>query len=290
MSKVTAIIVACLLFGLIATGASAAAPDAPNLGIRPVGQEGSYFTLELPAGQRQTITVEVGNFGAQTTDAVVYPADVYTLTNGGFGARLDGAPVSGVTNWLDYAREELALTPGQAVQRTITVAVPEATPAGEYITSLVVQNATPIKGTGAFAIDQIVRQAIAVAIVVPGTPAPGLAIGDAAYAIEGGVTSVGVALSNTGNVHLKPVGTVVIRNAAAAVVLEKTLAMDSFYAGTSTRLLIGLTTPFAPGDYTLRVTLVDEPMQLVVQTKDLPFTVAPVGAETLQVRITTTRS
>jgi hypothetical protein len=278
--QIIAAVVAAFLLGILMVSTGAAETESPKLGIRPVSQDGSYFTLEIPAGETQEMTFEVGNFGEQPVDAIVYPADVYTLNNGGFGAGLDGEPTTGVTTWLDYSREQLSIEPGTAVRRTATIAVPGDTPPGEYITALVVQNANPVDGgSGAFSVDQIIRQAIAVAIDVPGPRDPNLTIGDATYSEKGGVSSIAVALENTGNVHLKPAGDFVVRDVGGAVVLEQAIAMDTFYAGMSTSLLVGMTSPLAPGEYTLELALGDEQAQLANQTRVLHFTVSAPGVD-----------
>jgi len=52
---------------------------------------------------------------------------------------------------------------------------PWYSPAGEYIASVILENDEPVKGKGSIALDQVVRQAVAVAVA--GTLQPGLAIG-----------------------------------------------------------------------------------------------------------------
>jgi hypothetical protein len=51
--------------------------------------------------------------------------------------------------------------PGQGIRRAFAVSVPANAGPGEYITSFVLENDQRIRGTGAVALNQIVRQAVA---------------------------------------------------------------------------------------------------------------------------------
>ena len=134
--------------GWLLLPAVASAADPIRLSITPVGVAGSYFTLTAAPGTRPSLTVQLRNAGAGAVSARTFAADAYTLVNGGFGARLDGEATSGTTAWLDYAPQTLDLTAGASVQRSFVVAVPADAAPGEYLTSLVIQNAEPVTGSG----------------------------------------------------------------------------------------------------------------------------------------------
>jgi hypothetical protein len=53
-----------------------------------------------------------------------YAADVYTIINGGFGARLRDTPQSGMTTSVDYATDVVALPAGKSIRRSFTVTFP----------------------------------------------------------------------------------------------------------------------------------------------------------------------
>jgi hypothetical protein len=53
-----------------------------------------------------------------------YSADVYTIINGGFGARLRDTPQSGMTTSVDYATDVVALPAGKSIRRSFTVTFP----------------------------------------------------------------------------------------------------------------------------------------------------------------------
>src|SRR5438046_263840 len=114
--------------------------DFPTFGISPLDYKGAYFDLILKPGETRQLKVEVGNYGKVEGEARTFAADVYTIVNGGFGAKLDDEHKAGTTLWLDYASKTLLLPAGKALQQSFTVQVPIGTLPGEYITSLVVQN------------------------------------------------------------------------------------------------------------------------------------------------------
>ena len=247
-----------LLVAFAAPGATLAKGDEVKLALRPVGQAGPYFALTMRPGETRSLDVEISNVGDATISACTYAADVYTIINGGFGGRLRGQVQTGTTRWLDYPTDVLDLRAGKGIRRSFRVAVPANAGPGEYITSLVLENDQPIRTGGAVALDQIVRQAVAVVVTVPGARSPGLAIGQATYAIVGGTSIVSVAVENTGNVRLKPVVAFALFDAAGAEVSRASVQMETFYARTSTVVEVPLAAPLPPGTFALRVSLDDD--------------------------------
>lgn len=261
-------------------GASAArAQEAPpKLSISPVGITGSYFQLTLAPGETRELAVLIANHGTAPLRVRTYPADVYTIINGGFGARLSGEPTGGTTQWVRYPTDVLSIDPGTGVRRTFTLTVPAGAAAGEYITSLVVQNEDPATtGTG-IAIRQVVRQAIAIAITVPGPLVPGLRIGAARHAGVAGKSILGIEVENTGNVRLRPVAEISISDAVGKVVSTASVPMDSFYAGTATLVELPLAALLLPGQYRIALTLTDAERSVRVEAKDLALSVVPPPA------------
>lgn len=256
------------------------------LGIQPVGVTGRFFALTLAPGETRELTVELANFGTAKVRARTYAADAYTIINGGFGARLDGEPTSGTTRWLDYTVDTLELAPRAGVQRTFKVSVPADTKPGEYISSLVIQSAESQStgGTG-IAIRQVLRQAIAVAIRVPGPQTPGLVIGAATYRTIAGNSMVAVIVKNTGNIHLKPSGEFVLHDPKGVEVSRYPIAMDTVYAGTSTFIEVPFNGRLNPGDYTVELTLADSKQQAQVAVQAAPVIVPALETDSAPVPI-----
>lgn len=228
-----------------------------KLALRPVGQAGSYFDLTMHPGEIRTLMVDIANTGDAALAVRTYAADVYTIVNGGFGGHLRDEPRTGTTRWLGYATDVVEVPAGEVIRRSFTVAVPADAGPGEYIASIVLENDQPIRGAGAVALDQVLRQAVAVVVTVPGRRSPGLAIGAASHKVVAERSIVSIAVDNTGNVRLKPVVGFTLFDASGAQVSQASLQMDTFYAHTDTFVEVPLAALLLPGTYTVRLTLVD---------------------------------
>jgi hypothetical protein len=252
------------IVALVAMGAALVAPAAAlaqdgryKLGLLPVGQPGPYFDLTMKPGETGTFAVHIANDGETAVAAATYAADVYTIINGGFGGRLRDEPQTGATGWIDYPADVLELAPGDATHRSFTIAVPHSAPPGEYITSLILENDQPTLDEAALGLNQIVRQAVAVVVTVPGSRLPGLAIGRAAHIVAAGRSIVQIAVENTGNIRLKPIVGFSLVDPAGAQVSHATVQMDTFYAHTKAFVEVPLAALLAPGSYRVGLTLAD---------------------------------
>ena len=251
----TVLAVLCAAAVLCVVVAVQAWAQAPKLGIKPVGQTGSFFDLTMAPGERRDLAVELTNHGEAAVAARTYRADVYTIINGGFGARLRPDPDTGPTLWLDYPEDVLQLAAGTTVKRTFSLTVPRDAKPGEHITGLVIENDSPVRGSGSVAVDQVVRQAIAVVVTVPGPPRPALEIKEAKHALAAGASVVAVEVANTGNVRLRPTGEVVVTDSGGREISRTKVNMESFYAGTTTSVEASQQRLLEPGRYSVRVTL-----------------------------------
>jgi hypothetical protein len=261
----------------VAPASALAADGQIELALSPIDQAGSYFDLTMRPGETRDLEVRIGNDGADALAARTYAADVFTIVNGGYGARLRDEPRTGATQWLDYTTRVIDLAAGQNVHRSLAVAVPSNVGPGEYISSIVLENDQPIRGApGAVALDQIVRQAIAVVITVRGDRAPAVAIGGATHKAVAGKSTIAVAVQNTGNVRLKPIGDLTLFDASGVEVSRATIPMDTFYAQSATLVEVPLAALLLPGRYTIRLTL-DDAVQGVTATE--PAIVLVVDAQ-----------
>jgi hypothetical protein len=250
-------LVSVLLLALVAPGAAFAVDGEFKLVLAPVGQAGPYFDLVMNPGEAAHLEVALGNDGSAGVAARTYATDVFTITNGGYGGRLRDAAQTGATTWLTYPTAVVDLTPGAHTRRALTVTVPADAGPGEYISSLVIENDAPIHGDGAIAFDQIVRQAIAVVITVPGARAPELKLGEAHHEIVAGRSVVTIAVENSGNVRLKPAVAFVLRDATRTEMSRTTFQMDTFYARTNTLVSVSLAGLLPEGAYSIELALTD---------------------------------
>src|SRR5690606_5431453 len=116
--------------------------------------------------------------GNEPVSTITYVADAYTLVNGGFGVEGPDDEISEPATWITYSTETLDLAPGEGLERTFTVSIPEGTAPGQYIAGLSIQTAESIAVGGSEMLRQIIKKSIAIFITVPGPETPELAIGD----------------------------------------------------------------------------------------------------------------
>jgi hypothetical protein len=191
---------------------------------------------------------------------------------GGFGAKDRDSTPTGATAWLTYPTEVLQLPAGQANVRTFTLTVPAGTAPGDCVSGLVLENDAPIQGSGSVALNQIIRQVIAVSIHVSGPLQPALALGTASHKISGDGSVLAVQIKNTGTTNLKPAGTLLIQDHDGKTVSQAAVSLESVYARTDTQSETTLNGKLQPGDYTVTVTVAD-PATKTSATGTIPFTV-----------------
>lgn len=261
-----------------------------NLSLTPVDHPGSYFELTLEPGESRELTIAQSNHGDASIDVSVYPSDAYTLVNGGFGAQERGADATGTTTWLDFSEQQLTLTADQTSESTLTVTVPQETEPGQFITSVVLQNAEPVEGSGEVVLNQTVRQALPITIEVPGELEPGFELGKASHGFTAGRSVIDVELTNNGNAHLEPQGDFAIRDDSGEIVAETDLVMGRVFAGTQTSAEVTLDGALHPGDYTISGSMTDAESGInatadqrfsVEETEDSPTSNAEAGAADL---------
>lgn len=276
-SRPAALVLAVLLGAFAAPAAARAqSQERPQLSIRPVGQaEATFFDIQAAPGDERVLQVELQNTGSQPIRARTYAASAYTIINGGFGIRPPDETPTGTATWLTYPTEVLDLDPGETVVRDVTLRVPAGARAGEHIAGLAIENADPIRGSGAVALNQIVRKAIAVLVTTPGPVEAKLDIVSGDHLRVGDQSVVAVALRNPGNVRLRPTGTVAVFDEAGREVAREAVTMDSFYAGTETRVEAPLDEPLPVGRYTIGVSLSDPSRAVEASAPALAMSVVP---------------
>jgi hypothetical protein len=253
----------------------AAGVAAPKLGIRLIDTTEAYVKLTMRPGETRQVHLELGNYSQTRVSARSYVADVYSMINGGMGVRLSGEAASGTTEWLTYPAKTLVLGPLQAMPETMTVAVPWTAAPGDYLSSLVIEGDAGTSQAGDAAFKQVDRQAVAVAIRVPGPLVPGLSLPTAVLrTTPGGVSYIDLGVVNSGNIHLHLAGTYALADASGAQIAAGPVEMDTVYAHTSTVLAAPLTMALAPGHYTVLLTLSDPNAPVSASSGPLPIDIA----------------
>ncbi|MFT4041316.1 MAG: hypothetical protein QM692_24250 [Thermomicrobiales bacterium] len=295
-----AMLAATLTTGVVAPASAQNATPAPSAAatpvvdgvpmvtFAPVESEHGFFEVTLDPGQSTTVSVKLANIGAAPYEMVTFAADVYTRVNGGAESRLRGEPISGATTWIVYPEEALTLQPGETATRDIMITAPaDATP-GEYTTSIVLQNLNPIDTgtTGGVGMLQVVRQAIAIAITVPGPAEPALAIDGASYMIVPAYAAVLVDVANTGAIRLAPQVEMELTTRDGELVTNGTLQMETFFPQTRTNLEFPLVRTLEPGEYAVTVSLTDEEHGVSAGPVELPLVVEePAGTPVAETEI-----
>jgi hypothetical protein len=265
----------------------ATAETGPRFVIRPAdGADGDYFTLEADAGSVNQLTVVLGNADDEELTLRTYANDTIPMTNGGFSIADEEAPATGTATWIDYPAETFTFQPGEGVERSFTVTIPEDAGAGQYIAGLALQTAEPLAVEGTSMFNQIIRKSIAVFIIVPGPEAPSFELGDPALRADGAMPRIEIPLANTGNVLVKPQGDLTLMNEAGDVVLTAPIAMGSVYAGTTVPLVVGLTGNLPDGDYTLSIALRDEATGSTAALDGVPITIDAASSAPAQFSMT----
>jgi len=80
--------------------------------------------VKIADGASRRLSVALSNPGGSVAKAETYAANVYSIVNGGFAARLAGQAETGVTTWLDYPEQAISLAPGHTQRLSFTVSVP----------------------------------------------------------------------------------------------------------------------------------------------------------------------
>ena len=251
--------------------AHAAAADAPKFTIRPAEGSASFFTVEAAPGEVRDLPVLLANAGTALASARTYAADAYTTVNGGLGAKLWDDPKTEPTTWVQFPNEVLEIGPKVEVRRSATVTVPLSATPGQHLTSLVIENAELFDSEGAEA-QQRLRQVIAVLIEIPGRRTPALEIGSGRHTVLGKQSVVVVALSNTGNVLLKPRGSLAVLDSEGDEVARAPVQFGSLYAGDAADLEVPLASALQVGTYTAALTLSDEATGATAR-REVPFDV-----------------
>lgn len=269
---ITLLLVGVLMLGAIAPVTAASqtpsaegtpAPEVdsgPKFILRPIdGQDGGFFTVQAKPGTTTDLTAVLGNAGTQPIDLRTFSSDAVNLVNGGFGIKEEEDTRTGPTTWIDWEAETFSFEPGEGIERTFSVTIPEDTPPGQYIAGISLQTAEPIEIQGSTMFNQIIRKAVAVFIVVEGDTTASFELGEPEIVTTTGGSRLEVPVTNSGDVLVKPAGAVTLTTADGREVFSADIAMGSVYANLEgTLLAIPLDNSLAGQEYELSLNLVDE--------------------------------
>jgi hypothetical protein len=182
-------------------------------------------------------------------------------------------PVTDPTTWLDFPTETIDFDAQQAIESSFTVTVPEGTAPGQYITGIAIETAeaSPMEGEAPILVKY--RLAAAVLITVPGSVEPSFQIGTISATVDQQTTIINGVIENTGNIRVRPEGTLVVTDASGEDVITAPIAMGSVYAGDATTFQVTVPAPLPEGEYTVSTDLVDPDTKAAAAVTDVAITV-----------------
>ncbi len=218
---------------------------------------GTFFEVSVKAGTTVEMTALLANTGEIPQDLRTYAINAFTKVGGGFAAAEYGTAPNEVTSWLDFEEQVYTVEPGSGIERSFAIAVPEGTPPGQYITAIAGEHADASAVEGSDNFSQKLRYAVPVFVTVPGDTIAGFQASDVLVTTNDGSMVISVRLNNTGDVRIRPEGTVDIVGANSDLVASIPFTMDSIYARDETILTVGSSVQLEAGSYTVRFNLTD---------------------------------
>jgi hypothetical protein len=256
-----------------ASAQSASAPAAGSFSIRPVPDQDvnspknparehtqtslSWFTFHGQAGQQIQDAVRLVNTGPVAVDILLYPVDATTGVTSGLVMQNRDAERAGVSTWTTLSSDKVHLNPSESKDVPFTVAVPAALGAGEHWGGLMAEDTNVRRGTGQFAVDQVMRTGVALGVTLEGARVQKLAITGISEKVVNNLNEVFVInLANQGNVMVKPQGLFELKDAAGKVVASQELKLDNILAGSAIPYeFFWSKDPIPAGKYSASVTL-----------------------------------
>lgn len=267
---ITWILASILLIGAMApAGASSQTPSTdgtpavdldsgPKFVLRPHdGQDGEFFTVQAQPGTTTELKAVLGNAGTESITLSTFTSDAVVLVNGGFGVKEEEDEQTPPTTWIDWPSETFTFEAGEGIERDFTVTIPEDAAPGEYIAGISLQTADPIEIEGSSMFNQIIRKAVAVFIIVEGDTSTSFELGDPEILTTPGGSRLEVPVINSGDVLVRPEGTIALTTDEGTEVFRADIAMGSVYARMDTLLSIPLDGTLAGSEYELSLDLQD---------------------------------
>lgn len=246
---------------LVGAQAAAAGQAAPSFAVRPLKYDPalpetkSYFVLDAQPGATIADKVRVTNVGNAAGSLRLYAVDATTGRTSGTVYLSSTAPRRDASTWIKLSQSVLRLTPGQSRIVPFTVTVPAGASPGDHVAGIVADNETLTQRAKGGAIRIKIKHLTVAAVVVriPGATAAGLALGQVSASGGHGFQFLNLGLTNSGNVMIKPTGTLTVRDSTGQTVVDKSLQLDTLIPGTSIAYPVSLSAALQPGSYTAEV-------------------------------------
>ncbi|MDX6451512.1 MAG: hypothetical protein QOH16_1561 [Gaiellaceae bacterium] len=252
---------AILLLSLVLAPLAKAAAPAPAFGLRAVGNPKlGYFVYSLAPGSVQQGGVIISNSGTATGTVKLFTADATTGRTTGT-VYLTDRKGTHVGSWISLSTTSLTLKPGQHQTVHFTVRVPANADPGQWVGGVVAETSHQVTGPKSkqkTSVQIKIRDLtiVAVQVNVPGAPRIAFTIGGVKTGGQRGFQEVITHFASTGNLLVKPTGTVTIRDKQGKTLQVLPFKMDTFLPQTAIDYPLLLKKALPPGDYAATVRLV----------------------------------
>jgi hypothetical protein len=251
---------ATILLALVLAPLAAAAAKTPVFGLRAVGNPKlGYFVYSLPPGAAKRGGVIISNSGTATGTVKLFAADATTGRTTGT-VYLTDRNTKRVGAWISLSATSLTLKPGQHRTVHFTVRVPANAKPGQWVGGVVAETSHQVSGPKSkqkASVQIKIRDLtiVAVQVNVPGPPAISFKVGGVKSGGQRGFQELVTHIANTGNVLVKPTGSVTVLNKQGKVLQVLPFTMDTFLPETAIDYPLLLKKALPPGDYTAKVQL-----------------------------------
>jgi hypothetical protein len=258
MRRLLAITALALVLAPLA--AAATTPKAAVFGLRAVGNPKlGYFVYSLAPGSVQQGGVIISNSGTAAGTVKLFAADATTGRTTGT-VYLTDRKATKAGSWISLSSTSLTLKPGEHRTVRFTVRVPTSTKPGQWVGGVVAETSRQVTGPKSkqkASVQIKIRDLtiVAVQVNVPGPPVINFKIGGVSTGGQRGFQEVVTHIENTGNVLVKPTGTVTVLNKQGKVLQVLTFKMDTFLPETAIDYPTLLKKALPPGDYSAEVSL-----------------------------------
>lgn len=221
-ARLASIAVAATFFALVSPVAARAASNTPTFSVRPAHFDPkdpatrAYFKPLLAPGSTYSDDVVVTNPGSSALTLMVYPVDGLTGQTSGavYGNHKDQLRRAGT--WVSVATSTATIPARSQRNVGFTVRVPSNAVPGDHLAGVAFELAPTKASSGHFAITQVFRMVVGVAILVPGPATSEVHIGTISLGKLPGtdLPAVFVKIGDPGRLLVKPFLAVTLRNAA----------------------------------------------------------------------------
>jgi hypothetical protein len=253
---------AVVVSGSVFLAAPAAAAPTPAVGLRAIGHwPHGYYIYQAKPGTVLHGAIALVNTGKAGGQVRMYPADSTTGQTSGAVYLTSTTSPHQTGRWIALATTTTHLAAGAQKRVAFTVTVPAGASPGPHLAGIVaepVQEQLSSRSTGKASVQIKFRSLaiVAVEIDVPGPLHAHLAVGTIKPGGRKGIQQLLVHLANTGNVMLKPAGTLTIRDATGHVLKRLPLQLDTFLPHTAIDYPVTVNGHGLPaGEYTTSISL-----------------------------------